>query len=118
MFHFWNTTLDMRDQNALQTLCIPSPCMSFVLNSEQMPGGQRHFNSRENTKEMDVNKMLVELRQERESIEEAILILERLARGRGKRRGRPPAWMASITKTARKPGRPPGRKPKEDKASA
>ena len=39
---------------------------------------------------MDVNKMLVELRQEREQIEEAIIILERLARGRGKRRGRPP----------------------------
>ena len=32
---------------------------------------------------MDVNKMLVELRQEREQIEEAIIILERLARGRG-----------------------------------
>ena len=30
---------------------------------------------------MDVNKMLVELRQEREQIEEAIIILERLARG-------------------------------------
>jgi hypothetical protein len=57
---------------------------------------------------MDVNKMLQELREEREAIEEAILILERLARGRGKRRGRPPAWMSSITtKTAtRKVGRP------------
>jgi len=34
--------------------------------------------------------MLADLRQEREQIEEAILTLERLARGRGKRRGRPP----------------------------
>ncbi len=42
---------------------------------------------------MDVNKILVELRQEREQIEDAIISLERLARGRGKRRGRPPAWM-------------------------
>lgn len=37
--------------------------------------------------------MLSELRLEREQIEEAILTLERLARGRGRRRGRPPAWL-------------------------
>ncbi len=42
---------------------------------------------------MDVNKILSELRHEREQIEDAIISLERLARGRGKRRGRPPAWM-------------------------
>ncbi len=47
---------------------------------------------------MDVTKMLVELRQEREQIEEAIITLERLARNRGKRRGRPPAWMAEAKK--------------------
>lgn len=47
---------------------------------------------------MDVAKMLAELRQEREQIEEAILTLERLARGRGKRRGRPPAWLAEARK--------------------
>jgi hypothetical protein len=57
---------------------------------------------------MDVTKMLAELRQERESIEEAILTLERLAHGRGKRRGRPPAWMAELKKR----GRPPGSKNK------
>jgi hypothetical protein len=39
---------------------------------------------------MDVMKMLADLRQEREQIEEAIITLERLARGRSKRRGRPP----------------------------
>lgn len=55
---------------------------------------------------MDINKMLVELRQEREQIEEAIMTLERLARGRGRRRGRPPAWMAQVKKR----GRPPGSK--------
>ena len=61
---------------------------------------------------MDVVKMLAELRQEREHIEEAILTLERLARGRGKRRGRPPAWMTEIKRR----GRPPGskNKPKSD----
>jgi hypothetical protein len=56
---------------------------------------------------MDVNKMLAELRAEREQIEEAILSLERLARGRGKRRGRPPSWLAEMRKVSPKPG--PGR---------
>jgi hypothetical protein len=42
---------------------------------------------------LDVDKMLAELRLEREQIEEAILTLERLARGRGRRRGRPPSWL-------------------------
>ena len=55
---------------------------------------------------MDVSKILVELRQEREQLEEAILSLERLARGRGKRRGRPPSWMVE----AKKRGRPVGSK--------
>ena len=55
---------------------------------------------------MDINKMLAELRTEREQIEEAIMTLERLARGRGRRRGRPPAWMSMIKRR----GRPPGSK--------
>ena len=76
----------------------------FVLLPEQKrseffyPGGK-----------MDVTKILTELRQEREQIEEAILSLERLARGRGRRRGRPPSWMAELDK---KRGRPPGSKNK------
>jgi hypothetical protein len=57
---------------------------------------------------MDVSKILAELRQEREQLEEAILSLERLARGRGRRRGRPPAWMTE----AKRRGRPPGSKNK------
>jgi len=47
---------------------------------------------------MDITKMLAELRQEREQIEEAILTLERLARGQGKRRGRPPLWLTEARK--------------------
>ncbi len=79
---------------------------------------------------MDVDKMLVELRLEREQIEEAILTLERLARGRGRRRGRPPAWLKDaaaavsmgednsselLTMSAepRRRGRPPGSKTKQ-----
>ena len=63
---------------------------------------------------MDVMKMLGELRQEREHIEEAILTLERLARGRGRRRGRPPAWMTAIKRR----GRPPGSKNKAKESQA
>lgn len=80
---------------------------------------------------MDIDKMLAELRLEREQIEEAILTLERLARGRGRRRGRPPAWLKDATVShegddddvvdddaahpvaePRRRGRPPGSKSK------
>lgn len=63
---------------------------------------------------MDVLKMLSELRSEREQIEEAIMTLERLARGRGKRRGRPPAWLSALKRR----GRPPGSKNKPKEAAA
>ena len=63
---------------------------------------------RASLQEMDFVKMLSELRQERTQIEEAILALERLARGQGKRRGRPPAWMTAVKRR----GRPPGSKNK------
>ena len=77
---------------------------------------------------LDVDKMLAELRLEREQIEEAILTLERLARGRGRRRGRPPSWLKEAgaptlgddatdedrrspgTSETRRRGRPPGSK--------
>ena len=45
---------------------------------------------------MDVNNILTDLRQERDQIDDAIISLERLARGRGKRRGRPPSWMKNA----------------------
>jgi len=74
---------------------------------------------------LDVDKMLADLRLEREQIEEAILTLERLARGRGRRRGRPPGWLKEAAAEAaageqnsvpappaetRRRGRPPGGK--------
>jgi hypothetical protein len=59
---------------------------------------------------MDVSKILSDLRNERQQIEEAILSLERLARGRGRRRGRPPSWMSEVA--AKRRGRPPGSKNK------
>ncbi len=64
-------------------------------------------------------QMIAELRQEREKIEEVLVALERLARGQGKRRGRPPAWMMALQQkkaakkaaapspTGKRRGRPP-----------
>lgn len=66
---------------------------------------------------MDVSKILNELREERQQIEEAILSLERLARGRGRRRGRPPAWMSGAAPVKRR-GRPPGSRNKTASPSA
>ena len=64
---------------------------------------------------MDVNKMLEELRQERDQIDRAIYTLEQLARGQVRRRGRPPAWMSRIEgeEPVKRRGRPPGRKSKK-----
>jgi hypothetical protein len=53
--------------------------------------------------------MINELRKEHAQLEEAILTLERLAAGRGNRRGRPPAWMSEAKKRR---GRPLGSKNK------
>jgi hypothetical protein len=39
---------------------------------------------------MNLSKMIAELRTERESIDQAILTLQRIAAGQGRRRGRPP----------------------------
>jgi hypothetical protein len=71
---------------------------------------------------MDVTRILAELRAERAQLEEAILSLERLARGRGKRRGRPPAWLSNepsegngappVSEAPKRRGRPPGSKNK------
>jgi hypothetical protein len=67
---------------------------------------------------MDVSKILLELKQERQQIEEAILSLERLARGRGRRRGRPPAWLSDVPVTEKRGrGRPPGSKNKTGAAA-
>jgi hypothetical protein len=57
---------------------------------------------------VDVGKILSDLRQKRDELEQAIVSLERLARTRGDRRGRPPAWVAEIKRR----GRPPGSKNK------
>lgn len=57
---------------------------------------------------MNLDKILAELRTEREQVEAAIMVLQRIAAGRGRRRGRPPAWMSKV----KRHGRPPGSKNK------
>ena len=49
---------------------------------------------------MNITNMLSELRSQKEQIEQAILVLQRLAAGGAKRRGRPPKWMASDADSA------------------
>jgi hypothetical protein len=61
---------------------------------------------------MDIVKMVAALREERALLEEVIIAMERLARGQGKRRGRPPAWMSAMRNAAPRRGRPPGSKNK------
>jgi hypothetical protein len=60
---------------------------------------------------MDVAKILGELRQERDQVDEVISGLARLlVKSRGLGRGRPPAWMAAVNR--KRLGRPPGSKSK------
>ena len=57
---------------------------------------------------MDIVKMIAELHEERDHVDEAILVLSRLAAGAPKRRGRPPKWMTDQNSTEpKKRGRPP-----------
>ena len=61
---------------------------------------------------MDVHRILSELRTKRELVVDATLHLERLARGRGKRRGRPPKWLSEgREQTKHGLGRPRKRRP-------
>jgi hypothetical protein len=58
---------------------------------------------------VNILTILSDLRREREQLDEAIVSLERLAHGRERRRGRPPAW---LKEPAKRRGRPPGSKSK------
>ena len=64
---------------------------------------------------MDISKMIAELRTELAAVDEAIAVLQRMAYGQGKRRGRPPLWMTGMSE-GKPRGRPPGskNKPKEE----
>ncbi len=47
---------------------------------------------------MDINKIIKDLRSERDDIERAIIALEKVLGG--KRRGRPPSWMKAMEEPA------------------
>lgn len=49
--------------------------------------------------------MIAELRSEKEAIDDAVAVLERLAQTRGKRRGRPPEWMSLVRSSGPRQGR-------------
>jgi hypothetical protein len=46
---------------------------------------------------MNIPKVIADLRQYKAQLEQAIAALDRLARKRGGRRGRPPKWMAQAS---------------------
>jgi hypothetical protein len=73
---------------------------------------------------MDLHKILSELREDRERVAAAIIVLENMNGGR-KRRGRKPAWMkaeegqpANSAAPKRGPGRPRKTEQKAHPASA
>jgi len=86
-FHDWNTiTLN----------CLPRSAGTTV--NQEMPHYLAFLWSRQpcHLQSMNLTNMLSELRSELQQIDEAILVLLRLAGGGAKRRGRPPKWMSST----------------------
>jgi len=63
---------------------------------------------------MDINRILEELRLEREAIDEVILLLERVEAGRIKRRGRPPRWLQEARNAAAESNGEPWRESKRE----
>jgi hypothetical protein len=57
---------------------------------------------------MNLIKMIGELRERKQALEETMIMLERLARSQGKRRGRPPLFLSKIMSQASPAG--PARK--------
>ena len=105
-FQNWNKSLALPLFNGVKRKGGRNHNRGPVLIPERTPAALVLSCNEKKGKNMDVSKILADLRAEKEQLEEAILSLERLARGRGKRRGRPPAWMTE----AKKRGRPPGSK--------
>jgi hypothetical protein len=60
--------------------------------------------------DMDMSEILAELRSEQQRLDEAILVLQRLATGGRKRRGRPPKWIAAATSAVTVPVKQSGKR--------
>ena len=48
---------------------------------------------------MNLPKMIAELREQKQALEATMMMLERLARSQGKRRGRPPLFLSPLSQT-------------------
>jgi hypothetical protein len=46
---------------------------------------------------MNLTKMIAELKEQKRALEETMIILERIARSQGKRRGRPPLFLSQAS---------------------
>ena len=46
---------------------------------------------------MNVTQIITQLREERTALDEAIAVLERIARSGPRGRGRPPSWLSGVT---------------------
>lgn len=46
---------------------------------------------------MNVSQIITQLREERTALDEAIAVLERIARSGPRGRGRPPSWLSGVT---------------------
>ena len=60
----------------------------------------------------DVNAMVKALLQERDMLDEVIVTLEALVRGKGRRRGRPPRWLREAREDRSRRPRTAGRRRK------
>ena len=70
---------------------------------------------------MNLTKMIAELREQKQALEETMIMLERLARSQGKRRGRPPLFLSQAEPSRRLPPQAPAVQrgnPQEDGGSA
>jgi hypothetical protein len=52
---------------------------------------------------MNLTKMIAELREQKQALEQTMVMLERIARSQGKRRGRPPLFLSQASHA--EPGR-------------
>jgi hypothetical protein len=49
---------------------------------------------------MNLTKMIAELREQKQALEATMMMLERLARSQGKRRGRPPLFLSQLSQSS------------------
>jgi hypothetical protein len=55
---------------------------------------------------MNLDQMISSLKSERDALDSAIMVLERLALGQRRPRGRPPAWLQARREEKAEPERP------------